>query len=190
MLLLDVMDTLVQDPFYDLMPAFFGLSLDQLLAQKDPRAWVDFEFGAIDEATFFERFFSDRRLIDGAGLKSVARAGYRMIDGIEELLGQLHERGVEMHALSNYPTWYHEIEAVTGLSRFLKWSFVSCDMGLRKPDPQIYRVALERLGQPASACIFVDDRARNVIAAEAEGMHGILFDGAADLTARLRAFGI
>ncbi|MDA1267103.1 MAG: hypothetical protein O2816_18645, partial [Planctomycetota bacterium] len=52
-LLLDVMSTLVVDPFYQEIPAFFGLSLDELLAQKDPRAWVDFEQDAIDEATFF-----------------------------------------------------------------------------------------------------------------------------------------
>jgi FMN hydrolase / 5-amino-6-(5-phospho-D-ribitylamino)uracil phosphatase len=188
-LLLDVMDTLVRDPFYLEMPAFFGLTLDELLAQKDPRAWVDFETGAIDEETFYGRFFTDRRPIDGPGLKALARGGYRLLDGIEDLLDQLKGQGVPMHALSNYPSWYHEIESATGLSKWLDWSFVSCNLGLRKPDPHIYREVLRRLEQPASACVFVDDRRRNVVAAEAEGMTGILFKDAADLGARLLNLG-
>ena len=42
-LLFDVMDTLVYEPFHHEMPAFFGLSFDELMAAKHPTAWVEFE---------------------------------------------------------------------------------------------------------------------------------------------------
>ena len=70
-LLLDVMGTLVHDPFYEEMPRWLGLSFDELLAQKDPHAWVDFEFGAIDQEVFAERFFADRRPLDGEALRGI-----------------------------------------------------------------------------------------------------------------------
>ncbi len=47
--------------------------------------------------------------------------------------------------------------------------------GIRKPDPAIYRLALERVGvaDPARA-VFLDDFEANVVAARALGMHGIV----------------
>jgi epoxide hydrolase-like predicted phosphatase len=51
----------------------------------------------------------------------------------------------------------------------------SCEEGVRKPDPAIFRAALERLdvGDPARA-IFLDDFPGNVAAARVLGIHGIL----------------
>lgn len=51
----------------------------------------------------------------------------------------------------------------------------SSEVGIRKPNPAIYRLALERLGGiPAEAAIFLDDLQQNLDAAESVGMHGIL----------------
>ena len=53
----------------------------------------------------------------------------------------------------------------------------SCHEGVRKPDPVIYRTALERVGvsDPARA-VFLDDFEQNVIAARELGMHGIVVE--------------
>jgi putative hydrolase of the HAD superfamily len=51
----------------------------------------------------------------------------------------------------------------------------SAFVGLRKPEPEIYALTLERLGLPAQACAFLDDLEVNVDAARAAGMHGIHF---------------
>lgn len=48
-LLFDIMDTLVRDPFYQDVPAFFGMSLKELIDIKHPTAWIEFEKGLIDE---------------------------------------------------------------------------------------------------------------------------------------------
>ena len=53
--------------------------------------------------------------------------GYRWIEGIEELLFTLRRQGVEMHIVTNYPLWYKRTEAKLGLSKYLPWSFVSCE---------------------------------------------------------------
>ncbi|URD77050.1 haloacid dehalogenase-like hydrolase [Musa troglodytarum] len=63
-LLFDVMDTLVRDPFYNDVPAFFQMSMKELLAQKHPTAWVEFEKGLIDENELARKFFKDGRPLD------------------------------------------------------------------------------------------------------------------------------
>jgi putative hydrolase of the HAD superfamily len=63
---------------------------------------------------------------------------------------------------------------------------ISCEVGLAKPDPRIFRLGLERLGLPAAATLFVDDRADNVEAAARVGLRAFQFAGA-DALERLRA---
>jgi len=54
----------------------------------------------------------------------------------------------------------------------------SCEEGIRKPDPRIFTIALERLGvQDAERTVFLDDFDGNISAARALGMHGILVTG-------------
>ncbi len=55
---------------------------------------------------------------------------------------------------------------------------ISGDVGLHKPEPEIYRLGAERIGVPAEACVFVDDLRENVAGAEAVGMTAILHRGA------------
>ncbi len=52
----------------------------------------------------------------------------------------------------------------------------SSDVGLRKPNPAIYRLALDRLGATAHRTAFLDDIASNVDAAERVGMRSVLVE--------------
>ena len=64
-----------------------------------------------------------------------------------------------------------------------KWHFedafdsmiISAEVKLAKPDPRIFKLALERLGVGAGEAIFVDDFPRNVEQARALGLHAIRF---------------
>ena len=181
------MDTLVHNPFFVETPAFFGLELDELLAAKSPDAWPAFERGELDEQALARRYFRDGRSFDLAGLRARMSEAYRFLPGIEALLGELLAAGVEMHALSNYPVWWRLIEAKLELSRFMQWSFVSCDTGVRKPDPEAFTHAARALGREPGALVFVDDQARNCAAAQAVGMRAIHFEDARSLGAQLRA---
>ncbi len=84
-ILFDVMDTLVRDPFHDEMPSFFGMTKADLIRCKHPTAWVDFELGHIDEATFLEIFLSDREW-DRELFRRTIRASYEWLPGMRELV--------------------------------------------------------------------------------------------------------
>eukprot|EP00850_Spirogloea_muscicola_P008212 SM000043S15840 [mRNA] locus=s43:397028:398249:- [translate_table: standard] len=173
------MGTLVRDPFYDDMPAFFGLTFAELLKAKHPTAWIEFERGHITEEELGARFFLDGRPVDftverwvadmgvvelsvcgaaRAALKDCMVAGYTWLDGMEGMLARLCSAGYACHAFTNYPCWYQMIEAKLALSRYVAWTFISCHTGWRKPELDAYEHAAVHLGVPPSACIFIDDR--------------------------------
>jgi putative hydrolase of the HAD superfamily len=89
---------------------------------------------------------------------------------------ELRERGVRLAILTNNvrewePIWRAKLPVDEVFELVVDSAFV----GMRKPEPEIYALTLERLGLPAAACAFVDDLAVNVDAARAAGMHGIQF---------------
>lgn len=175
-ILWDVMGTLVHDPFYEEVPAFFGMSLEQLLSVKHPEAWRLCERGEMSVEELERGFFADRRAYDIEGLRDTMARAYRLLPGMEGLLDALH--GTSMHVVSNYTPWYAMIEDKLSLSRWMAWSFVSCDIGTRKPEQTYYQTVVERLGVDPSACVFIDDREGNCAGARAAGMHAIVFEDA------------
>ena len=61
----------------------------------------------------------------------------------------------------------------------------SCEVGVRKPNPDIFAIALERLGGVApEAAVFLDDAEGNVAGARAAGLHAIFVE---DVSAALAA---
>jgi HAD superfamily hydrolase (TIGR01509 family) len=187
----DVMDTLVRDPFRDAMPAFFGMTLQEMLAAKHPTAWGRFERGETSEDEFLASFFEDGRAYDTAGFTRCIREAYAWIGGMEDLLASLRARGHAMHVLSNYPEWYRWIEERLGVSRYVPWTFVSCRTKLRKPEPQAFLAAARALDMAPGDCVLIDDRARNCDAAIAVGLRAVEFRGdAAKLREELAALGV
>lgn len=77
-----------------------------------------------------------------------------------------------------------------GFLGYLDFFFSSCYVGLRKPSPQIYRLALDVLQCEPSEVIFIDDRAGNVEAAKGLGINAICYEGSQKLAATLAGFGI
>ena len=60
-----------------------------------------------------------------------------------------------------------------GLRKIFRLFVSSCFVGLRKPEREIYRLALEITQFPADECCFIDDRALNLECAAQQGMHTI-----------------
>lgn len=184
-ILFDVMDTLVTDPYYCAMPDFFGMSRKELRRAIHPTSWIEFEEGHISGAEYVARFFRDGRCVDGDALNACLKDAYDWVDGASQVLADLQDAGYEMHALSNYSTWYRIIEEKLQLSRYVQWSFVSCLTGLRKPAPEAYQSAAETLQVDVGDCLLVDDRIVNVDAARDVGMDAIQAESSPQVRAEL-----
>lgn len=83
--------------------------------------------------------------------------------------------GVQVGVISNTNALHVEwLDAHVPELRSLPLVLMSNEAGLQKPDPAIYRLALELLDVGAEDALFVDDLAENVQAAQALGMAGIV----------------
>ncbi|XP_031249835.1 flavin mononucleotide hydrolase 1, chloroplatic-like isoform X2 [Pistacia vera] len=166
------------------------MPMKELIECKHPTAWLEFEKGLIDEMELARKFFKDGRPFDLEGLKNCMRRGYYYIEGVEELLFDLKQNNYEMHAFTNYPIWYRIIEDKLNISTYLSWTFCSCAIGKRKPDPDFYLEVVRHLKVDSGDCIFIDDRLKNVEAATEVGIVGLQFKGADFLRRDLSQMGI
>jgi FMN hydrolase / 5-amino-6-(5-phospho-D-ribitylamino)uracil phosphatase len=186
----DLMGTLVHDPYESALRAATGLELDELAGLKDPDCWALFELGEIDEAEFAHRFFvAPGHHFDVEAFNRVRRSEYRLLPGMAELVERLHGR-VELHIASNYPLWISELREMFELDRRFEGVWASHQLGARKPDPEFFTRLLDKVGHPAGACLFVDDREDNCRAAHEVGFSVHHFAGVEGLTDELRCEGL
>jgi 2-haloacid dehalogenase len=95
------------------------------------------------------------------------------IEGTVALIEALDAAGVPLFAISNFSAevWQPFVAAYPVIRRF-RDVVVSGAVGLVKPDPQIYTLALARFGLAANTALFIDDREENIAAAIANGFLG------------------
>ena len=77
------------------------------------------------------------------------------------------------------------MDCVETVSLFERY-FLSCEMGLLKPDPNFFTAMLEDLGVPPEDCLFIDDTQPNVEAAKKLGITALHFRGVDTLRQDLR----
>ncbi|WP_218081819.1 HAD family hydrolase [Anthocerotibacter panamensis] len=187
-LVFDLMDTVVTDPFYEALPRYLGTTMEELLREKHPTSWLDFERGWIAEEAFLSQFYlpeSGRTLADPLGLREIFYQYYAFVPGMEALLGELKHAGYPLWVLSNYPVWFEHIRTKLDLDRFFSGYVVSYTCGVRKPDQRCFQAFAERCRDADRKFILIDDREPNVLAAQKTGWEGILFTSAEGLRQEL-----
>ncbi len=96
-----------------------------------------------------------------------------------KLAREIKAGGVRTAILSNIPhDLLAEVRKFTWLDEF-EVKIWSCEMGIVKPNPAIYRACLDALGCDAGRTLFFDDRPDNVEAARRLGMEAHVFESAA-----------
>jgi HAD superfamily hydrolase (TIGR01509 family) len=108
-----------------------------------------------------------------------------------EAIEALHAAGVPLFALTNMPAEW--VSLITGMSpafAYFRDIVVSAHEGIIKPDPRLYRLALDRMGQRADEVLFIDDSPPNIDAARSLGFDVHLFDDPAALRPALEARGL
>jgi len=87
----------------------------------------------------------------------------------------LKKRGYKIAILSDQ--WYlsKRVLMPKKLYAFFDVLVVSCDVGIRKPNPEIYELVLEKLKLKPDEAIFIDNQEWNLIPAQKLGMSAILF---------------
>jgi len=108
------------------------------------------------------------------------------------LLGQIaRSRRFLMASLNNESREINEYRIDKfALRDYFEAFFSSCYLGVRKPDPGIYKLALKITQQKPAECILIDDRGLNLEVAREVGIQTILFRNLAQLLNELAGFNI
>lgn len=104
-------------------------------------------------------------------------SGHALVPGAVDLLESARRVGMPVWCLSNdVERWSRKLRARLGIDALFAGAIISSEVGVRKPDPAIYRCLVDRSGFEPQTLLFVDDRPRNVDAAIAAGIPAVRFD--------------
>ena len=139
--------------------------------------WTEYEKGKLTYEEAMNGFIST-----DPDIADELRKAYDSCSGImgrydytEGWISSLKEAGYKLYCITNFtPAGYEQC-----------YECISFIEGVVKPDPEIYKILLNRYDLKAEECVFIDDTEENVIGAEKLGIKGIVFTGYEDASARL-----
>lgn len=159
---------------------------DRFLAEICPAWWnVELDRGRPFESAVRERVRDHPEWADC--IRAYHRRWVEMLGGLvagmEALLLELRAAGAPLYAITNWSaeTFPLARRKFPVLEVFDDAVVVSGEVGLIKPDPRIFELALGRFGLDAARCLFVDDSEHNVVAADRLGIRAERFTDAVSL---------
>jgi putative hydrolase of the HAD superfamily len=162
--------------------ADFGRAMARATEEHGEHPLFALERGEITEREFLDRLERAMQELLGrhVDLGSMAERLMADLHPNEELFAYYRrlraERGLRLGILTNnVREWEPLWRAKLPIDEIFEDVVDSAFVGMRKPEPEIYALALERLGVEASACAFVDDTEVNVDAARELGLHAVWF---------------
>jgi HAD superfamily hydrolase (TIGR01509 family) len=182
----DIMDTLLRDPYREAYEAATHLTFDAFESLHTEAAYRALERSEIDEVTYWSVVRDAGVAVDEGRFHAIRRDGYRWLPGMRDLLVET-AASHRVILSSNYPaTWIADVRA-----RFFADVPIevcgSCELGVCKPARRFFDRLRDRFALDPSTTVLVDDAVRNIDAAVAAGWHGILHRDAASTEEALEA---
>jgi putative hydrolase of the HAD superfamily len=168
----------------------FGLNEEEL-EQRHEALVSALETGKISLDDYLERtVFCHRQSFSREEFKAFLHAQSQPVPGSLVLARELSDKYL-MAAINNesLDLNLYRIEKF-GLREIFTAFFISCFVRLRKPDPAIYRLALDVTQKTQEECCLIDDRPLNLEGARQVGMRVILFQDVNQLRRELAELGV
>ncbi|HEY9152619.1 MAG TPA: HAD family phosphatase, partial [Anaerolineales bacterium] len=109
------------------------------------------------------------------------------ITGTVEILDQLKRAGYPLYGLSNWSAeTYPRIQPQYDFFGLFDTIILSGEVKLIKPDPAIFKLALEIIHHAAEECLLIDDSEANIVTAQKMGFNTIHFKSPEQLGTKLR----
>jgi 2-haloacid dehalogenase len=108
-------------------------------------------------------------------------------EGTVDIMKQLKKAGYSLYGLSNWSAETFPIaQKKYDFFNLLDDRVISGEVGLIKPEPEIFELLLKKIGRPAQECLFIDDALANIEQAQKLGFATVHFQSSDQLTAELR----
>ena len=152
-----------------------------------------FETGKATLNEYLQRtvFHCERRFTPGEFKAFMFEQSQPLPESLEFLAAVARTRRYMLAALNNESLELNEYRIQTfHLRDYFEVFLSSCYLGVRKPDAEMYRLALKITQREPEECVFIDDRGLNLECAREMGMHTIRFQSVAQLRNDLARWGV
>lgn len=155
---------------------------DAARAAEWPSDWTDPATQREFWTGFYRQVLADlghegRELADALFEAFSDPAAYRLFDDVRPALDELAARGIKLGVVSNFEPWLEDILDLQGIGDRFAAVAISGKLGVAKPDPEIFKIALTEAGADPEATVHVGDQPVNdVAAARAVGITPVLID--------------
>ena len=150
--------------------------------------WTEFEKGKLTYDEAMDAFIgADPDIADELHKAYDSCSGIMgRYDYTEGWIDALKGAGYKLYCITNFtPAGYEQCyDQISFIERFDGCVF-SFREGIVKPDPEIYKILLNRYDLKAEECVFIDDTEENVLSAQKLGFAGIVFTGYENAVAEL-----
>lgn len=140
--------------------------------------WCEIDRGILTYEEVLDAFVNLDRKMENEIRKALENT-YSIItkrDFVIPWICDLKERGLQVLVLSNFgKKLIDDNPDAMGFLAYTDGGILSYQDHLLKPEPEIYKLLLNRYGLKAEECVFIDDLPENIAAAKAQGIHGIVF---------------
>lgn len=147
-----------------------------------------YRLGTISKKDFWGRFINKLGLDESPEvLEDEWINGYELISETKDLIDELSKK-YKVYFLSDNVK--ERVERLNKKHNFVDWfedGIFSHEAGVKKPDPQIYNLALSRLNADASTTIFIDDDPKYIKSANSIGIYGLQFSNPRKIEKKLQA---
>jgi putative hydrolase of the HAD superfamily len=173
--------------------AQFAIPRDEY-ESRHPEANDRWEKGELSDDEFLKQtvFFKERSFTPDDFLQAVRAQSKWLSGGAKNVIEALRtENGLKMAMLNNESGSLNDYRIATfGLAQYFDAFFCSAYVGMRKPDPRMFRAGAAMLHFAPEECAFVDDRENNCAAAAQVGMRAIQYKGEEQLRKALGMLGV
>lgn len=177
--------------FWDYLYKTYGIPVEnaKLVFLKNYKQYFS---GFISEETFWINLLTEIDLkADWHDLRNILLNLFEVNSEVADLYSHLRSKGVKLVLLSDQSKeWWPYLDEKLKISQSFDYVIVSSFVGLHKPNPDIYKLALNESQSKAEESVFIDDIDYNLTPAKDLGMSTILFENHVQLEESLKVLSL
>lgn len=175
----------------------FGYSKETLgriaAATVESGVWKEYDRGFLTDDALMDAFIANDRGIEKELREALGNIRGMLVkyDYAIPWVKELKEKGYRVLVLSNFASCaFRDCQDVLGFMEYVDGGILSFREKLVKPQPEIYRLLIDRYGLIPEECVFLDDTKENLTAAEKFGIRTIHFKSREQAVEELSEMGV
>lgn len=153
--------------------------------------WTEYKLGKIKADEFWQSFADQTGIKKGKEeLKNISLSYNKIIPGTFDFFKSLKGKYKLAIISNNADEWVEDIKNLIPIEEVFDIIIFSNEVGLKKPEKEIFMLCIKKLGLKPEECVFIDDQENNIESASEIGFKTIKFEDAVQLEKELEKIGV